>query len=195
MSRFAICDATSGVVDRVFEGRREDAEAQLQPGHALVEIVEALPERAHKRQTLVWDGMAFGWRDLRGLHEIKASKNAEINATRLAANRGTFQFDGRPIACDELSRSDIDGVNGYVGLTGRLPPDFPGVWKAADNSFVSIPSVQAWTDFYSAMVAAGTANFTVAQSLKAQLALAETAEDIESIRWPDSDPMDAPPTA
>ncbi|MCG3177408.1 MAG: hypothetical protein MOGMAGMI_02382 [Candidatus Omnitrophica bacterium] len=117
------------------------------------------------------------------LPELKAAKNAEINQARAAANTSTFPHDGKTFACDALSRSDIDGVNGYVALYGALPPDFPGAWKAADNSYYPIPDVAAWKAFYASMVAAGSANFAHAQTLKAQLAAATTAEAVAAIVW------------
>lgn len=117
------------------------------------------------------------------LAELKAAKNDEINAERAKANSTTFEHGGKVFACDALSRSDIDGVNGYVGITGALPPEFPGAWKAADNSFYAIADVSAWTAFYASMVAAGTANFIHAQALKAQLSAATTPEQVAAIVW------------
>lgn len=115
--------------------------------------------------------------------EIKAAKNTEINLARAAANTGTFIHDGKAFACDALSRGDIDGVNGEVALTGALPQDFPGAWKALDNTFLPIADVAAWTAFYRAMVAQGAANFAHAQQLKAQLAAATTPEAVAAIVW------------
>ena len=123
------------------------------------------------------------WVDTRTLAEVKVIKNFEINAARLSASRGTFIYAGKPISCDELSRSDIDGVNGYVSLTGALPPDWVGGWKAADNTYVPITSVADWTAFYGAMVARGTEIFAHSQALKAQLEAAETIAEVEAITW------------
>jgi hypothetical protein len=123
------------------------------------------------------------WVDPRTLADLKLTKNAEINAARLAANRGTFTFAGKQIACDELSRSDIDGFNGIVSLTGTLPPDWIGFWKTADNDYLAIPDVATWTGLYAAMVAQGQANFAHSQALKAALAAAATAAEVEAIVW------------
>lgn len=117
------------------------------------------------------------------LDELKAAKNAEINAARAAANTSTFAHSGKTFSCDQLSRSDIDGVNGYVALYGALPPAFPGAWKAADNSYYPIADVAAWKAFYASMVATGAANFGHAQELKAQLAAATTPEEVAAIVW------------
>lgn len=114
---------------------------------------------------------------------FRAAKNAEINAARLAANRGTFTHAGKVFACDELSRSDIDGVNGYVTLFGALPADWPGAWKSVDNSYAPIATLADWKAFYASMVAAGNDNFAKAQALKAQLAAATTIEQVQAISW------------
>ena len=140
-------------------------------------------EKAERRGDAVWSNVAFAWQDLRSLAEVKLAKNAEINESRMTANRETFTFAGKLIACDELSRSDIDAVNGMVSLTNVLPPGFPGGWKAVDNTYVAIPDLAAWISFYGAMVQQGTANFNYAQALKATLLAATTIADSEQISW------------
>lgn len=117
------------------------------------------------------------------LEEAKASKNAEINAARAEANSRAFPHAGRDFACDALSRSDIDGINGYVALNGDFPPQFPGAWKAVDNSYYPLPDVESWKAFYAAMVATGAAHFAHAQELKALLSSAATIEEVEAIVW------------
>ena len=135
------------------------------------------------RDDAAWDNTTMSWVDTRSLGDAKTRKNAEINAARLAANRGSFSFAGKTFACDELSRSDIDGVNGLVALTGDLPPGWPGAWKAVDNTYVHIPNVQVWTEFYGAMVAQGNTNFAHAQSRKAALEAADTLAEVDAIVW------------
>lgn len=145
--------------------------------------VSAMPGPRHvgARLKLV-DGGAV-WVDARVLSATRADKNAEINAARLAANRTSFQFGGKAIACDELSALDIASMNGIVALTGSMPPGWPGAWKAMDNTYVQIPDRATWVAFYGAMVQAGTDNFTRAQTLKAQLAAAATNAAVDSITW------------
>jgi hypothetical protein len=115
------------------------------------------------------------------LETLRIQKNTQINAARMRANTSTFMFDGKPIACDELSRSDIDGVAGYISLFGEFPPGWPGAWKAADNTYVPMTNIAHFRAMYAAMASAGLANFARAQSLKAELAAAQTAEEIEAI--------------
>ena len=84
---------------------------------------------------------------------------------------------------NQLSRSDIDGTNGFVAINGALPPGWPGGWKAIDNTYTPIPDIEAWKAFYASMFAAGNANFAHAQVLKAQLAAASTPAEVEAIQW------------
>jgi hypothetical protein len=121
--------------------------------------------------------------DILTLSDHKALKNAEINSYRLAANQATFNFQNKVIACDPLSRSDIDGVNGVVCLTGALPNNFPNAWKAIDNTYVSIPDRATWISFYAAMVNQGVVNFNYAQTLKTELAAAQDLNTVQTIVW------------
>jgi hypothetical protein len=124
--------------------------------------------------------------DARTLEEHKADKNLEINRYRLIANQDTFTFQNKVIACDALSRSDIDGVNGLVSITGALPNNFPNAWKAVDNTYVSIPDRNTWISFYAAMVNQGVANFNYSQQLKTALNAATTVEEVQDIVWTSS---------
>lgn len=117
------------------------------------------------------------------LASAKARKNAEINAARLAANHSTFPFAGKDIACDPLSRGDIDATTGIVTLTGALPPGWPGAWKAVSNDYVTIATLTDWAQFYGAMVAQGMTNFGRAQTRKAAIAAATTVEQVAAIVW------------
>lgn len=117
------------------------------------------------------------------LVDLKTAKNAEINADRLTANRSTFVHAGKVFACDELSRSDIDGTNGYVALYGALPLGWVGGWKTVANDYHPIADVTEWKAFYTSMFAAGAANFAKAQALKAALTDATTAEQVAAIVW------------
>lgn len=117
------------------------------------------------------------------LAAAKAEKHAEINAARLGANTSTFTHAGKVIACDQLSRSDIDGTNGFVTLYGTLPPGWPGGWKAVDNTYLPIADVAAWKAFYTSMFAAGAANFAKAQALKASLDTATTLAQVRGVVW------------
>lgn len=119
------------------------------------------------------------------LATAKEAKNNEINEARLAANFTAFEHAGKMFACDQLSRSDIDGTNGYVALNNALPTGWPGGWKAVDNTYHPITTVDDWKAFYASMFAQGNANFSKAQQLKARLEAATTAAEIAAIQWSD----------
>ena len=113
----------------------------------------------------------------------KAAKNLEINAERTRANDSWFMFLDSRIACDQLSRNDIQGVNGHVSNTGSLPDSWPGGWKHMDNGYVPIVSVEMWKMFYAAMVNQGMANFQKAQTLKQRVSEATTVQEVAAINW------------
>lgn len=117
------------------------------------------------------------------LIDLRNTKDKEINAQRLAANNSFFMFKGKKIACDPLSRSDIDGTNGSILLRNALPPGWPGGWKTMDDSYVQVATLADWTEFYSAMYMQGLYNFSKAQTLKQQIAQAATIEAIRAIVW------------
>lgn len=117
------------------------------------------------------------------LATAKAAKNAQINAWRAQANQTHFTHLGKQIACDALSRSDIDAVAGSVSLSGAFPVGFPGAWKAMDNTFLLLPDVAAFKALYASMTQQGTINFGQSQSLKATLAAATTHAQVNAILW------------
>jgi hypothetical protein len=125
----------------------------------------------------------WAWVEGLDLEEARALKNEEINAARLAASRGTFTYNDKEFAADELARSDIDGINGYVVLMNDFPPNWPGGWRAVDGSIVEITTVAHWQAFYQAMVVQGVDFFLYAQSLKAALAAAESLQEVSEIEW------------
>lgn len=132
---------------------------------------------------LYWVDGAFAWIETASLDELKARKNTEINEWRAAANQSTFPHVGKLIACDALSRSDIDAVANHIGLFNSFPDGFPMAWKATDNTFVPLPDIAAFKAMYASMTAQGTANFEHSQSLKQQLGSAATVTEIDAIAW------------
>lgn len=117
------------------------------------------------------------------LGPTKVAKNLKINSWREQANFTTFPYSGKLIACDPLSRSDIDAVAGHIALFGTFPSGFPGAWKYTDNSYLVLADIDAFKAMYTAMTTQGTANFNYSQTLKAALAAATTLEQIETIVW------------
>lgn len=143
-------------------------------------LTQKLP---NNNKNLSFDYTTNTWVDLRDITSIKNIKLSDINLWRTTANQGYFTFSNKQIACDQLSKDDINGVNGEVSLTGALPDNFPMAWKCIDNTYVPIPDVATWTLFYKAMVQQGTTNFLHAQELKAAVASATSLEELDAISW------------
>jgi len=207
MPAFSIYDRTSGLITR--HGICQENTLNLQvfsstegllvgdyPPESYY-VVDGVPfaytedelTRLHNKPSIgaKWSIAIMNWVETQSsaqkLADLKRTKTREINAARLKANRDTFTFMGKQISCDELSRSDIDGVNGIVLLLGAMPPDWVGFWKTADNSYVAIPDVATWIEFYSAMVAQGQENFAHSQNLKVLLDITATSEEVDAINW------------
>lgn len=144
---------------------------------------ETRPPRPSPFHKMMQSGGNVYWVDPRDTEVAKANKRSEINEARWAANQSTFTFQGKTIACDALSRSDIDAVANTIALTGGFPANFPMTWKAVDNTYVSLPDVDTFKQFYLAMVNQGTQNFIKSESLKAQVAATANKEDLVNIKW------------
>jgi len=158
-----------------------DAHARMPERFSLV-----APPQLEVGQLAQWTGVAWIVLDevpAVNLSSMKEVANAAINAWRAAANLSTFQHGGKQISCDELSRSDIDGVANHIALFNSFPAGFPGGWKATDNSMIPLASVDAFRAMYASMTAQGAENFNHSQNLKAQLAAASTPEEIAAIAW------------
>lgn len=115
--------------------------------------------------------------------DVRAEKNAQIDTWRADANFSTFPHAGKQIACDALSRSDIDGVANHIALFGAFPDGWPGGWKATDKTMLPLADVDAFRAMYASMTTQGTENFNHSQELKARLASAATPEEIAAIEW------------
>ena len=138
------------------------------------EKVVAKPARPSPHHA--WDWNEKAWIDPRTLIDLKTAKREQINREWAQANLTGFMFSGKRIGTDALDRSNIDAINGSIALMQALPADWVGGWKAADNSYVGISTVNEWKAFYAAMVAQGQANFTRAQMLKGQIDAATASE-------------------
>lgn len=168
MARFAIIDA--GRVTNIIEADAEFA--------ASIGAIDATGGSIGD----LWDGVAFT-KPLPDLATAKTEKNARINQWRAAANQTSFPHGGKLVACDALSRSDIDAVANSIALTGAFPAGFPGAWKAIDNSYIMLPNVDAFKAMHASMTAQGTINFGHSQDLKMALAAATTVEQVNAITW------------
>jgi hypothetical protein len=148
-------------------------------------------------QALVADGAAFegGIPSIDGtvsLEIVKARKNSEITAARLKADADHFIYsytdsDGNAISKDIRTGNkdmiDLLTTNSYITLFGDFDEDWPGGWKAIDNTYVQIATLDQWKDFFKCMYKTGIANFKKSQLLKAQIEAATTVEEVAAINW------------
>lgn len=110
-------------------------------------------------------------------------KRVQIDQWRAEANASAFPHGGKLIACDALSRSDLDGVAHHIALFAAFPEGFPGGWKATDKTMLPLADVDAFRAMYASMTAQGAENFNHSQELKARLAAASTPDEIAAIAW------------
>lgn len=165
---------------------RSHIEGNFSDGGFYVDVVDnqpvTFPLRPSEFHEFNWTSKE--WVDPRTMEDLRTACRNRINVARLNANQSGFIHEGKLFATDPLSRSDIDGINGYVTLYGMLPTDWVGAWKAEDNTYLPIEDLDAWKAFYGSMVAAGNTNFAISEQLKLDLKNAITAEEVEAIVWP-----------
>lgn len=134
---------------------------------------------------LRWDGAKPSWLETASIEEQRLSKGEEINAAWIKADASAFMYDGNQFRAGHDDIVRLNSINGYISLFNEMPPDWVGVWKTMDNTFIAMPDIAAWKPFYCAFVMKGVTNYMVAQSLKASIASAMTAEEIAAIHWPE----------
>ena len=148
-----------------------------------LETVTVKPFPPRTKPHYEFDFTTATWIEPRTIGEIKLARKTYVNTSRMVANQTSFTFEGKEIAVDPLSRSDIDATHGYILINNALPEGWPNGWKCIDNTYVDITTVEKWYQFYTAMVAQGTINFAHAQTLKAAIDAASTVEDVEAVVW------------
>lgn len=130
------------------------------------------------------------------LDDLKDRKRAEITRARLAADADHFTYEVSSVndegetvtVTKEIKTADKDMIdllttNSYVTLFGEFDETWPGGWKAMDNSYVLIATVEEWKPFFKAMYQKGIANFRKSQTLKAEVDAAETVEALQAVSW------------
>jgi len=147
----------------------------------------AVPPQPAPTYRLRWMGFDADpeWAETAPIEQLRAERNAAINAWKLEANNTYFEFAGEQISYRDSDRIEIQAVHNWVTLTGSMPtwPDWPAAWKAISNRWVPLPDVSTWKAFTLAIAERGTAHFKRAQLLKAILAAAATPAEIEAITW------------
>ena len=159
---------------------------QAEPGTALLaeRVVFSQARTPTERARPLLDGR-YEWVETAPIEQLRAERNAAINAWKLEANNTYFEFAGEQISFKDSDRIEIQAVHNWVTLTGSMPtwPDWPAAWKAISNRWVPLPDVDTWKAFTLAIAERGTAHFKRAQQLKAALTAAATPVEIEAIIW------------
>lgn len=134
----------------------------------------------------------------KNLKVLRDYKHKLINKWREEANFKYFVYEGHRIACDRLSRSDIDGTNGeilgraIINGTPSMPDGWPGGWKTMANNYVPITTLAQWKAFYSAMFNCGSLNFAKSQYLKHIVDNSNNLHQVLEVDWSTPTPYDLP---
>lgn len=115
------------------------------------------------------------------LDAMKARKRAEITQARLTADSDYFVYNGKAIRTADKDMFDL--LIADSRMSKGLPANWPGGWKAVDDTYVPITSIAEWDAFFVAMYDTGVANFRRSQQLKTMLAEATTPEEVAAIKW------------
>jgi hypothetical protein len=134
---------------------------------------------------------------------LKERKRAEITAARLKADSDHFTYtytvqvavpateEAEATTQDVELTKDIRTADkdmfDLLATDARMqkgwPSNWPGGWKAIDNTYLPIATKEEWDAFFIAAYDAGVNNFLHSQELKALLEAATTAEEIAAISW------------
>jgi hypothetical protein len=193
---FTVFDTVTGQVLKTGSTSLQDFELQAQAGESIlpitvdfythyVDVASGKPTEIPIKSLpcCLFDWITKEWYDPRTLQDIRDAATNHINNSWDEATINGFEYSGKYFSTTSSSRSDIDGINGYVALCNAFPEGWVGAWKAKDSTYLPITSTEEWKAFYTAMVVAGLSNFSKAQQLKAQLAAATTPEEVEAVVW------------
>lgn len=107
-------------------------------------------------------------------------KKLQISVDRIIANNSGVDFKYKTIATDEKSLEDINAITNYIAITGTKPLTLTQ-WKATDNTYVNIDSIEDWKDLIKSIAETFQLNFETAQNKKALLLSVTTQEQLDAI--------------
>lgn len=180
----------------VFKREDPDSGPPQLPGYDGVECVYLgdtyvpTPPTDTSKPTWPAGATAIVWVETRTLDELKIAQKAKITADRIAADTDKFTYTytdstGSSVS-KEIRTADKDMFDMLVAdarIQKGFPANWPGGWKAIDNSYVPIANVDQWNTFFTAMYDAGIANFNHSQTLKTNIDNATTPEGVAAIVW------------
>lgn len=142
------------------------------------------PSRTDGKLWITWSIVPYSPAEIEvEIENLKKAVNKSINDKRLEVNYKSFPYRGFDIACDQLSRSDIEGTNGLIQILKKLPDNWIGYWKATDNRLAPVKTYADWNELYLSMFNQGMVHFSHANYLKAMLADAKTYDEVKAINW------------
>lgn len=113
------------------------------------------------------------------LDELKEQKREEINQARDAAEQGGFEYNGKTFDSDQVSAQRIS----MAAQAMALAPDGTTItWTCQDNTTVDL-TAKDLVGLVVALAAWSNTCHQKATELKAQIEAAETAEEVEAIKW------------
>lgn len=116
------------------------------------------------------------------LNELKEAKRAEINQARDQSEQGGFEYMGKVFDSDQISAQRISMATQAMALA---PEGTTITWTCQDNTTIDLTS----QELVGLVVALATWSNTCHQKatlLKAKIEEAQTAEELELIKWEDN---------
>lgn len=118
------------------------------------------------------------WVDPRTLSDLQAAKWAQIKRDRDEAEFGGFTWDGSPFDSDAISQSRIQGAVQLAAMAPGVTID----WTLANNSVRNLSAA----DLANVGAALGmhvAAQHAKARTLRSQIEVAATKEEVEAVVW------------
>jgi hypothetical protein len=126
-----------------------------------------------------WNGTAVVAKPGPSLDELKASRRPLIDRARNAACYADVPALGHTWQADARSQDLLSNAIRRAHAGKPLPP----VWRTADNVDMPIESLADLEAIEDAIAAQTLAAYQQSWSLKAQLDVATTPEEVEAIQW------------
>lgn len=116
------------------------------------------------------------------LEELKLAKRAEINTARDAAEQGGFEYMGKIFDSDEISCIRMSCAAQAMQMATMSEENPTITWTCQDNSTIDLTPAEL-LGLVATLAEWSNQCHEKATKLKAEIALAETAEEVNNIHW------------